>query len=206
MQADLRSHLALLERHGKLVRVPRSVDPATELAALIIEAEQRRQAILFESVRGSAMPCVANVVGDRAMMGLGLGVPPDAAVATFLERSQRRIPPVVVREAPVQEVVQTGDAVDLRRLPLIVHAERDAAPYFTAGLAIARDPVSGNRNVSYNRMILRAPDEVGIRMMPPQHLGQIYERAAAHGQNLPVAVAIGNHPAELVAGATTVAF
>jgi 2,5-furandicarboxylate decarboxylase 1 len=54
--------------------------------------------------------------------------------------------------------------------------------------------------------MLRAPDEVGIRMMPPQHLGQIYERAAARGQNLPVAVAIGNHPAELVAGATTVAF
>ena len=54
MQPDLRSHLVLLERHGKLVRVPRPVDPRTELAALIIEAEHRRQAVLFESVRGSA--------------------------------------------------------------------------------------------------------------------------------------------------------
>ena len=52
MQPDLRSHLALLERHGKLLRVPRPVDPGTELAALIIAAEQRRQAVLFESVRG----------------------------------------------------------------------------------------------------------------------------------------------------------
>ena len=42
-------------------------------------------------------------------------------------------------------------------------------------------------------------------MMPPQQLGQLYERAAARGHGLPVAVAIGNHPAELVAGATTVA-
>src|SRR5262249_37074196 len=116
MQPDLRSHLALLERHGKLVRVPRPVDPGTELAALIIEAEQRRQAVLFEPVRGSAMPCVANVVGDRAMVGLGLGVPPEIAVATFLERSRRRIPPVVVDKAPAQEVVHTGEVVDLRRL------------------------------------------------------------------------------------------
>ena len=100
MQPDLRSHLALLERHGKLVRVPRPVDPGTELAALIIEAERRRQAVLFESVRGSAMPCVANVVGDRAMVGLGLGVPPEAAVGAFLERSRRRLPPVVVTGRP----------------------------------------------------------------------------------------------------------
>ena len=205
MQPDLRSHLAVLERHGKLVRVPRPVDPGTELAALIIEAERRRQAILFESVRGSAMPCVANVVGDRTMVGLALGVPPEATVATFLDRTRRRVPPVVGSEAPVQDVVHTGDAIDLRQLPLIVHADRDAAPYFTAGLVIARDPETGNRNVSFNRMMLRSPGEVGIRMMPPQHLGQIYERAAARGQNLPVAVAIGNHPAELVAGATTVA-
>jgi 2,5-furandicarboxylate decarboxylase 1 len=205
MQADFRGHLALLERHGKLVRVPRPVDPGTELAALIIEAERRRQAILFESVRGSAMPCAANVVGDRAMLGLALGVPPEAAVATFLERSRRRIPPVVGGEAPVQEVVHTGGALDLRQLPLIVHADKDAAPYFTAGLVIARDPETGRRNVSFNRMMLRGPGEVGIRMMPPQHLGQLYERAAARGQNLPVAVALGNHPAELVAGATTIA-
>ena len=205
MQPDLRSHLALLERHGKLLRVPRSVDPGTELAALIIAAEQQRRAVLFESIRGSVMPCVANVVGDRAMVGLGLGVPPETAVAAFLERSRRRVPPVVVQNAPAQEVVHTGGTVDLRRLPLIVHADKDAAPYFTAGLVIARDPETGHRNVSYNRMMLRGPGEVGIRMMPPQHLGQIYDRAAARGQNLPVAVAIGNHPAELVAGATTVA-
>ena len=102
MQPDLRSHLALLEQHGKLVRVSRPVDPGTELAALIIEAERRGQAVLFESVRDSAMPCVANVVGDHAMVGLGLGVPPETAVAAFLERSRRRVPPVVVQNAPAQ--------------------------------------------------------------------------------------------------------
>jgi hypothetical protein len=83
MQPDLRSHLALLERHGKLLRVPRPVDPGTELAALIIEAERRRQAVLFESVRGSEMPCVANVVGDRAMVVSKPRRAAEAAVAAF---------------------------------------------------------------------------------------------------------------------------
>ena len=61
----------------------------------------------------------------------------------------------------MQEVVHTGDAVDLRRLPLIVHADKDAAPYFTAGLVIARDPETGRRNVSFNRMMLRGPGRWG---------------------------------------------
>ena len=42
------------------------------------------------------MRVVANVVGDRAMLALALGVEPGEAVPTFLERSRRRIPPTLV--------------------------------------------------------------------------------------------------------------
>lgn len=205
MQPDLRAFLNTLEQNGRLLRLPRPVHPHTELAALIREAEKRHQAVLFENVAGSAMPVVANVVGDRAMLALALGVPPEQAITTFLTRSRRRIPPVSVSAAPVQEVVQLGKDVDVRRLPLVVHSEKDAGPYITAGLVIAKDPQSGIRNVSYNRMMLRGPDETGIRMMPPQQLGQIYDLANASGRPLQVAVAIGNHPTELIAGATTLA-
>ena len=181
VQPDLRAFLDALERHDKLVRLPRPVHPHTELAALVIEAERRGQAILFEAVHGSAMRVVANVVGDRRMLALGLGVEPGETVPAFLDRSRRRIPPALVPDAPVQEVVATGDAVDVRRLPLVVLSEKDAAPYSTAGLVIAKDPDTGIRNVSFNRMMLRSRDEFGIRMMAPQHLGQIYDRGAARG-------------------------
>jgi 2,5-furandicarboxylate decarboxylase 1 len=206
MQGDLRAFLDVLDRHGRLVRLSRTVHPHTELGALVIEAERRGQAVLFESVEGSATRVVANVVGDRTMLALALGVEPGEAVPAFLERSRRRIPPALVGKAPAQDIVQTGDEVDVRRLPLVVLSEHDAAPYSTAGLVIAKDPDTGVRNVSFNRMMLRSRDEFGIRMMAPQHLGQIYDRAAARGRALPVAVAIGNHPAELVAGATTIAY
>jgi 2,5-furandicarboxylate decarboxylase 1 len=206
MQPDLRAFLDVLDRHDRLVRLSRTVHPHTELGALVIEAERRGQAVLFESVEGSAMRVVANVVGDRTMLALALGVEPGEAVPAFLERSRRRIPPALAGKAPAQDIVLTGDEVDVRRLPLVVLSEHDAAPYSTAGLVIAKDPDTGIRNVSFNRMMLRSRDEFGIRMMAPQHLGQIYDRAAARGRALPVAVAIGNHPAELVAGATTIAY
>lgn len=205
MQPDMRAFLNTLEQNGRLVRLPRPVNPRAELAALIFEAQKHHQAVLFEKVAGSTMPVAANLVGDRVMLALALGVQPNEAVSTFLERSRQRIPPMIVDDAPVQEVVRLGNGVDLRRLPLVIHSEKDAGPYITAGLVIVKDPQSGIRNVSYNRMMLRGPDETGIRLMPPQQLGQIYELANASGHSLEAAVAIGNHPAELIAGATTLA-
>jgi 2,5-furandicarboxylate decarboxylase 1 len=45
--------------------------------------------------------------------------------------------------------------------------------------------------------------ETGIRMMPPQQLGVIQAKAEAAGRDLPVAVAIGVHPLDSVAAATS---
>ncbi|MCZ7569909.1 MAG: UbiD family decarboxylase [Ardenticatenaceae bacterium] len=204
MQADLRAFLEILAENDKLLRLPKPVNPHSELAELILQAEKRGKAVLFESVTGSDRPCVANIVGDRVMLGLAFGVRPAEVVPYFLARSKQRIPPIITDTGPVQEIVLTSDDIDLRQLPLVVHSEKDAGPYITAGLVIAKDPQTEVRNVSFNRMMLRSPNEVGIRMMPPQHLGQIYERATARGEPLEVAVVLGNHPAELVAGATSI--
>ena len=206
MPADLRTFLRLLEGHGRLQRLTKPVDPATEVAALMMEADRRRQAVLFESVKGSEIPCVANIVGGRELLSLGLGVEPGKAVRYFLGKLNERIPSVTVADGPVQEVVKTGGEVDLNEFPLVTHSEKDAGPYITAGLVMAKDPDTGIRNVSFNRMMLRKRDEVGIRMMPPQHLGQLYEHANRRGEPLQVAVAIGNHPIELVAAATSIPF
>jgi UbiD family decarboxylase len=104
---------------------------------------------------------------------------------------------------PVQEVVVDAAEADLTRLPLIVHADQDAGAYVTAGIVLAHDPQTGRRNVSINRLQLKGPGHMGIRMMPPQQLGLIQARAEAAGQRLPLAVAIGNFPLDLVAAATT---
>jgi UbiD family decarboxylase len=52
-------------------------------------------------------------------------------------------------------------------------------------------------------MQVKDAHKAGIRMMPPQQLGVLQARAEASGAALPIAVAIGNHPLDLVAAATT---
>jgi 2,5-furandicarboxylate decarboxylase 1 len=55
-------------------------------------------------------------------------------------------------------------------------------------------------------MQLKGKNKLGIRMMPPQHLGLIHEKCEKVGKDLEIAVAIGNHPFETLVAATTLEF
>ena len=200
----LRAFLELAEQRGDLLRLAQPVDAETEAGALLIELERRGKVGLFERVTGREGRLVGNLLGRRDLLAAALGVDVDDVVPTYQARLGRRLP--VQRfdaSPPVQEVVLTGDDADLRKLPAIVHATLDAGAYITAGIVLARDPTTGRRNVSINRMQLKESRKAGIRMMPPQQLGVLQANAEATGARLPIAVAIGNHPLDLVAAATT---
>src|ERR1051326_2472982 len=207
MQQDLRAFLALAESRGALIRIPRPVDPATQAGTLLRELERRNSIGLFEHISDRDGRLVGNLLGRRDLLAEAMGIAPSALVTTFGERLSQRVPTETLSgPAPVQEVVVNGNKADLSRLPLIVHATKDAGAYVTAGIVIARDPRSGLRNVSINRMQLKGPRKMGIRMMPPQQLGIIQSHAEQSDQPLPIAIAIGNHPLDLLAAATTLPF
>jgi len=201
---DLRAFLALAEDRDHLVRINRPVDPDTEAGALIVELGRRGKVGLFEHVTGREGRLAANLLGRRDLLAAALDVPVDEVVPTYQKRLGCRVPVAAFDgKPPVQEVVRTGFDTDLRRLPVIVHADKVVGAYITAGIVLARDPDTGLRNVSMNRMQVKDAHKAGIRMMPPQQLGVLQARAEASGAALPIAVAIGNHPLDLVAAATT---
>lgn len=201
---DLRGHLRVLERNGMLVRVDRPVDPATEASRLMAELERRHLAGLFTKMGSSATPLAYNLLADRRMVAMALGVPAGDVQDAFRRACKHPIAPEVVPgSAPSQEVVLTGEQADFRRLPMVVHSAHDNGPYITAGMVLTNDLRSGQRNVSFNRICPVGPLEAGIRMMPPQHLGQIQARAEEDDEDLPVAVAIGMHPTAVLGAAAS---
>ncbi|MHB1836674.1 MAG: UbiD family decarboxylase [Solirubrobacteraceae bacterium] len=202
-QSDLRGFLHQLAQDDRLCVIDTCVDPAREVARLMAEAEHREKAILFNSVRGSEMSLAYNLLGSRAAVAMALGEPSKALARTYLERSARRIPPQLTEreDAASQAIVLEGADADLRVLPMVVHSEQDAGAYITAGMVIAHDPDTGARNVSVNRIMIGDGRQAGIRMMPPQQLGQIHARAERQDQDLPIAVALGVHPLDMLAAA-----
>ncbi len=206
MPKDLRGFIDLLEEKGLLIRVKKAVNRRFELAALIVKAQKIGKAILFENVSDSSIPVVSNVVGSRRMLALALDTDEEQLLEEYVKRSSNFIEAKIVDQGAVQEVVKVGEDATAEMLPIVTHSELDAGPYITAGIAVAKDPETGYRNASFNRMQLKGGQRLGIRMMPPQHLGIIHSKAESRGRNLEVAVVIGNHPAEMLAGSTTLPY
>ena len=114
---------------------------------------------------------------------------------TYLRAMERPIPPRIVTSGPVKEVVRRGKDVDLGTLPQIVHHQGDAGPYVTAAISFAKDPASETWNCAYNRLMLQGRDSTSIHLTLGKHLWEFAKIAEARREPLPVAFAIGVHPA-----------
>ena len=198
MSQDLRSYLDLVESKDELVRISHPVDPVHEVSALVAKLareRRRRPVLLLENVKGSALPVVTNLHASRRRMALAMNAEPRELQRAFLKAMERPVAPVVVDTGPVKEVVQTGGDVDLLALPQIVHHAADAGPYITAAISFARDPEDGTWNCAYNRLMIMGRDRTSIHITASKHLWEFYQKAEARGEALPVAFAVGVHPA-----------
>jgi UbiD family decarboxylase len=200
MAQDLRSYLDLVKRTrpDDLVIVAREIDPAWEITALVVKLERearRRPVLLFEKVKGTRFPVLTNLHASRARLALALGVPPDRVLPAYLRAMETPVPPRVVDGGPVKEVVIDGADVDLRSLPQIVHHEGDAGVFLTAAVSFARDPAAETWNCAYNRLMVKGRDWTSIHLTQGKHLWEFHQIAKAQGRPLPVAFAIGVHPA-----------
>src|SRR5262245_26255808 len=81
----LREYLAVLERHGELLRISVPVDAEYEAGELAQRAmRQGAPALLFENVKGSAFPLAMNLNGTKRRLELGLGMDPEALGARLI--------------------------------------------------------------------------------------------------------------------------
>jgi len=200
MAQDLRSFLDLVKRTrpADFQVVSRPVDPVYEITALVAKLEKegrRRPVLLFENVKGTSFPVLTNLHASRSRLAAAINAAPDQMLPTYLRAMERPVAPRVVATGPVKEVVRRGGDVDLGALPQIVHHERDAGPYVTAAISFAKDPASGTWNCAYNRLMIQGRDRSSIHLTLGKHLWEFYKIAEARGEPLPVAFAIGVHPA-----------
>ena len=196
MSTTLRDWLDTLERHDLLARIGHEVH-VNQLAAVI--EQNHRRATLFENVRGYALPLAANTFSNRAMMALALGCDEGGILAALTAKRQARIDPVVITEAPCQEIVEEGETVNLATLPLHLQHELDGAPFISAAVMVAKDPVRGVNNLGIYRMMYRSQNETGIDLTAPHKLRHYYQQACELGRPLEVAAVLGLPAIDLMA-------
>jgi 2,5-furandicarboxylate decarboxylase 1 len=196
--ADLRQWLAHLGATGRLAVIRDGVALKHRLAA-IAKRLDGKQAAFFPKPDGHSVPVVSGFMSRRAWIAEAMNVEQSGLLAAFRRAAENPLPwrEVAPADAPCQQVVHRE--IDLRALlPIPTHSEHDNGPYITAGMVIARNPVTGVQNVSINRIQVHAKDRMAILLLP-RHLFAFYKLAEANDQPLDVAVVIGADPLTLLA-------
>jgi 2,5-furandicarboxylate decarboxylase 1 len=189
--------LQLLESRGDLHTVNRKVDPRFELGA-VMSLRQHDKPQLFAEVAGHVMKIAGNIMNSRQRIAQLLGTDRAGLPDRILAALKTQIPPVLVETAPVQEVVHRAPLELAAILPVPTWFEHETGAYVTASVIVAKDPETGRRNVSIARLRLDGGGRVMVGIAKNHHLNLLAEKAKRLGQRLPIAVAIGNHPAVLL--------
>ena len=207
MAKDLRSFLKEYEAKypEDVINIDKQVDSNQEITAIIMQLEQQDKfpLIVFHNVLNpegkiAKQPVVTNVFASRTRYAricnstyetLGR----DVYRAT---REERRKPITTSRtDAPVKEVVKTGDQINLFEFPLVVHNAMDAGRYFSAGSLITYDPDTSIDNCSIQRGWVREKNKIRVLLTSrPMHNGWNLYKHELKNQDMKVAYWQGHHP------------
>ncbi|MHB8766656.1 MAG: UbiD family decarboxylase domain-containing protein [Deferrisomatales bacterium] len=207
MAKDLSSFLGELAPHaGELRRVTRPIRPdAFEVTALLEHWDRRREtfAVRFEhpaDLHGepSAFSLVSNVFGTRERIARAIGHTGGPGLALSLEMAARERQSLPAERcagpAPAQEQVWTGGEVDVGRLPIVRHYEKDLGPVLTMAIAI-KDPDEGFYEVSFAKTFYKdSPTRLGASLHTP-HLERVLAKYHDRGLAAPAINILGHHPA-----------
>ncbi|MBN1170164.1 UbiD family decarboxylase [Candidatus Micrarchaeota archaeon] len=135
-------------------------------------------------VMNADFEAVGNVFSTRELVCRCLGCSREELISKLLDAVKNPKKPELVETGPVLENSTTN--IDLERLPIPLHADKDGGPYISSGIVIANDPEYG-RNLSFHRMMVIGKNKVVVRILN-RHLQEFLNRA---GGELEVAVIVG---------------
>lgn len=206
---DLREFLGKLQEIGEIVELKDQPENGLEVAAIGWELSDRGggPAIRF-NVKGFEIPTVANALGTLERNCIALGLEPGRTfkenflairnrVAEGLRKKDEWPKTKTVTDAPCQEVVFTGNDVNLYKFPILQWNKLDGGPYITLPNVITKDPVNPNfgRNNGMYRVMVFDERTTGIMCCATQDIGIHVARARQAGmKKIPVAIAIGGDP------------
>jgi len=206
---SMRGFLDRLEKMGELVRFEKQVDPETNMAAIEWKTyDQLGKGSLFTNIKGhKGWQACSQILADRKKWAAALSLTEEEFLPALARKINNRIEAEIVdgKNAPVKEVIHTGDEINLYDIPGMWTSEHDGGRFIASGMAIIKDPETGIRNMSIHRQQITGKDKTGFIMIPRQ-ARRIYDKYAARGEAMPVAVAIGAHPAIVFSSAFTTTF
>jgi 4-hydroxy-3-polyprenylbenzoate decarboxylase len=239
---SLRDFMDMLEKQGKLVRVAEPVSTVLEMTEIQTRLlAEGGPAVLFENVTSgdggkASMPVLVNLFGTVDRVALGMGRKPeqlrevgetlamlkqpeppggwkDALAMLPMVKTVMAMKPKSKSRGACQEVVLTGDAIDLAKLPIQTCWPGEPAPLISWPLVVSQGPQGdkkgGRREDGFNlgiyRMQVTGKNTTLMRWL--KHRGGAQQHARwkeERKEPFPVAVVLGTDPATILAAVTPI--
>ena len=216
---NLREFITALEKAGELRKVTAEVSPELEITQVVdTVSKSGGPALLFENVAGSDMPVLINAFGSMKRMAMALGVADlsekereidslltlklpqslvEAAKTVWQITEFRKFQPRLVRKAPCQEVVLTGDQCSFDLLPALKCWPKDGGRFLTLPLVFTKNPDTGERNAGMYRMQIFDGTTAGMHWHVHHDGARNFQRHEESGTRMDVAVSLGGDPATI---------
>ena len=223
---SLRDFIETLEINGELVRVKKPVSTVYEITEIQTRLlAEDGPAVIFENpIRAdgqkSEIPILVNLFGTINRVARGMGrkkedlrsfgeqlaflqhpEPPDGlreAISMLpLVKPVLAMKPRTLKHAPCQEVVLTGDQIDLNKFPVQSCWPGEPSPLITWPLVSTKS--KGQTNLGIYRMQLIGKNQTLMRWLQHRGGAAAYSHAAEDREDLPAAVTIGADPGTIIA-------
>jgi 2,5-furandicarboxylate decarboxylase 1 len=193
-----REFVGELEKKGDLIVISREVDPKYEIAALLKQAEGK--GVKFTKVKGHRMHVVGGIGSSRELIAKSLGIDQKDLIFRIADAIENPKKPKVIKNPSCQDVVLKGSDVDIWKLPILTHYEKDGGPYMSSSIIVVNNEKWG-RNIATHRILAYGPKNKLVTRLCERDTLQYLTDA---GGEIDAAIVIGVHPAVQIASATRV--
>jgi 2,5-furandicarboxylate decarboxylase 1 len=200
---SLRDFLEQIEKSKQLIHLKDKISRRFETSYVIRSFDLNGPVLMFENIEGFEGRVVANVCGTRERIVSAVNAGNCGLYRRLMEAWRSSVRPKIVEESEVEQVREK--TVNLLKVPVLTHFEKDAGPYITSAIVHAKDQDGKIENVSVHRLQVLGKKHLAIRLVP-RHLFKLWNTAKAAGKDLDVAISVGVHPAVLLAASSPMPF
>ncbi|MHA1472416.1 MAG: UbiD family decarboxylase [Promethearchaeota archaeon] len=191
----LRDYLEGLDEKGLLKKVDVEVSKNLEISGILKEMEPTP--VMFNNVKESDFRVVGNVFCTKNVIASYFNVSTSDLIPMLSRAILESSEPEVIKNAPCQEIIEPN--VDLDKIPILFHCERDGGNYISSAVVVTKDPDYG-QNLDFHRAMQFSKDKFATRIVRGRNFHTFLEK---NGE-VEVAFCVGNTPNVLIAGATSV--
>ena len=192
---DFREFLDALRKHGELIEIDRSVDLRYDIAKALKQSYARQGPAIVFTHNGTSYPLVGGVYSTRNKALLAFEATEQTIFEKVLSGLDRPIGPTFVSgAAPCQEIVLTGDNIDITRFPVPIYSPQDGGPYITAGIFVCRDPEIGVNDIGHYRAQIVDRNNFTFFAQPFHRFGKYLSKCKRAGITPAGAIVIGVDP------------